>query len=140
MRLDEGTCRSRLAAGQVARLATTGADGQPHLVPVTYAVRDDTVIIGIDQKPKTTTNLRRLRNIAENPRVAVLVDHYEPDWTRLWWVRADGNAVVLSDGVERDAAVSELVAKYPQYRQDPPAGPVIMITIDRWTGWAASSS
>lgn len=140
MRLDPEECRRRLAGAPVARLASTGADGRPHLVPVTFALRDDVLIIGIDQKPKTTTNLRRLRNIAENPRVAVLADHYEPDWTRLWWVRADGTAVVEHDGSGREAAVAELVGRYPQYRRDPPRGPMIMITVDRWTGWAASAA
>ncbi len=139
MRLDAGTCRSRLAAAEVARLATTGADGQPHLVPVTFALRGETVIIGIDQKPKASYDLRRLRNLAENPRAAVLVDHYEADWTRLWWVRADGTAKVLTPGPERTDTIAELVAKYPQYRTDPPAGPVIMITVDRWSGWSASA-
>jgi len=137
MRLDVGTCRSRLAAAEVARLATTGADGQPHLVPVTYAVRDETVIIGIDQKPKSSYDLRRLRNIADNPRVAVLCDHYEADWTRLWWIRADGTASVLTSGGERVDAIAELARKYPQYRADPPGGPVIMIAVDRWSGWSA---
>ena len=136
MRLDVGTCRRRLAAERVARLATTGADGQPHLVPVTFAVRDEVVIIGIDQKPKTTYDLRRLRNIADNPRVALLGDHYEDDWTRLWWVRADGTATVLTEGAERDDAVADLARKYPQYRADPPGGPVIMIAVDRWSGWS----
>jgi PPOX class probable F420-dependent enzyme len=139
MRLDADTCRTRLAAAPVARLATTGADGRPHLVPVTYAVRGEQVIIGIDQKPKSSYDLRRLRNIADNPRVAVLCDHYEDDWTRLWWVRADGTAAVLTAGAERDDAVAALVRKYPQYQADPPAGPVIMITVDRWSGWTASA-
>ena len=139
MRLDADTCRTRLAAARVARLATTGADGRPHLVPVTYAVRGEQVIIGIDQKPKSTYDLRRLRNIADNPRVAVLCDHYEDDWTRLWWVRADGSAAVLTAGTERDDAVAALVGKYPQYQADPPAGPVIMIAVDRWSGWTASA-
>ncbi|WP_152365521.1 TIGR03668 family PPOX class F420-dependent oxidoreductase [Microlunatus speluncae] len=138
MRLDVGTCRALLTGAEVARLATTGADGQPHLVPITYAVRGEIVIIGIDQKPKSGYDLRRLRNIADNPRVAVLADHYEADWTRLWWVRVDGTATVLTDGAEREAAVADLVRKYPHYRTDPPGGPVILIAVDRWSGWTAS--
>ncbi|GAB3748498.1 TIGR03668 family PPOX class F420-dependent oxidoreductase [Microlunatus parietis] len=136
MRLDEATCRRLVEGAAVARLATTGADQQPHLVPVTFAITGDTVIIGIDQKPKSTTNLRRLRNLAENPRAALLCDHYEDDWTRLWWVRLDGSASVITDGPDRVAPVAALVRKYPQYRDNPPAGPVIMITVDRWTGWS----
>jgi len=101
-------------------------------VPVTYAVHGDELFIGVDQKPKTTTALKRLRNIAGNERVAVLVDEYEEDWTHLWWVRVDGVArVVASDA----AAVAVLVAKYPQYEVDPPRGPVIAIRAEGWSGW-----
>lgn len=136
MKLDEATCRRLVQGAAVARLATTGADQLPHLVPVTFAITGDTVIIGIDQKPKSTTNLRRLRNLAENPRVALLCDHYEDDWTRLWWVRLDGLGAVLGADPERAAALAPLVRKYPQYQDDPPAGPVIRISVQRWTGWS----
>ncbi|WP_432877103.1 TIGR03668 family PPOX class F420-dependent oxidoreductase [Kribbella sp. CA-245084] len=132
MRLDEAGCRARVAAARVARLATVGSDLRPHLVPVTYVVHGDELFIAIDQKPKSTTALKRLRNIAANKRVAVLVDEYEEDWTHLWWVRVDGVArVVASDA----AAVELLVAKYPQYEADPPRGPVIAIRADGWSGW-----
>ncbi len=121
---------------RVARLATTGADLQPHLVPVTFAVVDEQLVIGIDQKPKSTTRLRRLRNIQENPHVSVLADHYDDDWTQLWWVRADGRASVVDDGPLRDQAVRLLVAKYQQYADDPPGGPAIVVDIAQWSGWA----
>jgi PPOX class probable F420-dependent enzyme len=133
MRLDEGICRGRVAAGRVGRLATVGADLRPHIVPVTYAVHGDELFIGIDQKPKTTTDLKRLRNIAVNEQVAVLVDEYDEDWTHLWWVRVDGTARVLEDGA---AAVELLRAKYPQYDADPPRGPVIAIRAVGWSGWS----
>jgi PPOX class probable F420-dependent enzyme len=100
---------------------------------VTYALDGDEVFIGIDQKPKTTTDLKRLRNIAAQDRVALLVDEYDEDWTQLWWVRVDGSARILAG---RAAAVGLLVAKYPQYVADPPLGPVIGITVDGWSGWA----
>ena len=80
VRLTEEEARGRLAGAQVARLATAGADGQPYLVPVTFAVDDDLIYITVDHKPKTTTKLKRLRNIRENPRVALLADHYADDW------------------------------------------------------------
>ena len=96
MRLTEEDARARLTAARVARLATTGADGQPHLVPVTFAVDGELIYVAVDHKPKTTVNLRRLRNIRENPRVAVLADHYAPDWDTLWWVRVDGRASVTA--------------------------------------------
>ncbi|HWD83938.1 MAG TPA: TIGR03668 family PPOX class F420-dependent oxidoreductase [Kribbella sp.] len=133
MRLDEAACRARVAAARVGRLATVGADLRPHLVPVTYAVHGDELFVAVDQKPKSTTALKRLRNIDAHSEVALLVDEYEEDWTHLWWVRVDGTArVVPSHAV----AVDLLVAKYPQYEADPPAGPVIVIQADEWSGWA----
>ncbi|WP_267901654.1 TIGR03668 family PPOX class F420-dependent oxidoreductase [Jiangella rhizosphaerae] len=133
-------CRQRMAAARVAHLATTGADGRPHVVPVTYALvsspGSDRIAIAVDQKPKTTLALRRLRNITENPLVAVMCDHYDEDWTQLWWVRADGRAVVLDDGEGRDAALVSLSLRYGQYRADPPRGPVILIEVTAWTGWS----
>lgn len=135
MRLDEAACRARVAAGRVARLATVGADLRPHLVPVTYAVHGDELFIAIDQKPKTTTSLKRLRNIAEHDQVALLADEYDEDWTHLWWVRVDGTARVMS---EHAPAVELLTAKYPQYDADPPRGPVIVIQANAWSGWSYS--
>jgi PPOX class probable F420-dependent enzyme len=135
VRLGTEVCRERLAAADRAVLASTGADLHPHLVPVTFALAGNELVIAIDQKPKSTTNLRRLRNIAWNPRVAVLCDQYDADWTQLWWVRADGLARVDH---QNQAAVESLAAKYPQYRETPPAGPFIVIAIDKWTGWSAS--
>lgn len=139
MRLSADECRARLTAARIARLATVGADMRPHVVPVTFGMSGDRLVIGIDQKPKSTTKLRRLRNIMENPRAAVLVDHYDDDWTRLWWVRADGGAKVVTEGGLRDTAVELLVAKYRQYVDDPPCGPVIVVDIDHWSGWAFSA-
>ncbi|MBO0841978.1 MAG: TIGR03668 family PPOX class F420-dependent oxidoreductase [Nocardioides sp.] len=133
MRLDEATCRERVAAARSAYLATTGADLAPHIVPVTFALVSGQIVIGIDQKPKTTYALRRLRNIEENPRVALLCDAYDEDWTQLWWVRVDGTASVI-DADEQ--ALEALVARYEQYNDDPPRGPVIVITPRRWSGWA----
>jgi PPOX class probable F420-dependent enzyme len=93
----------------------------------------------VDAKPKTTTRLARLRNIAAEPRVAVLADHYEADWDRLWWARADGTATVLAGATAMAAPLALLARRYPQYRTRPPGGPVIRIQVDRWTGWAASA-
>jgi PPOX class probable F420-dependent enzyme len=130
--------RRRFAAATVARLATVGAAGQPHLVSVTFAVDGDRVYTAVDAKPKTTANLRRLRNIAGNPRVAVLADHYEEDWDRLWWARADGVASVLDRAADMAGPLLLLAARYPQYRASPPAGPVISVRVARWSGWAAA--
>lgn len=138
MRLPEDVCRERLGSARVARLATTGADGRPHLVPVTFALAGDVVAVAVDHKPKTTNRLRRLRNISENPAVAFLVDEYSEDWSRLWWVRAGATARVVESGFEHEAAVDRLVARYPQYAEVRPAGPVILAEVTRWSGWAAT--
>src|SRR5262245_51996297 len=125
MELDLEEARGRLRAARVARLATVGEDGRPHLVPVAFAAWDDAIAIAVDHKPKRTTELQRLRNIRANPHVAVLVDHYDERWEHLWWVRADGRAVVVEDEDGRAAPVRRLCEKYPQYRQRVPEGPVI---------------
>ena len=136
-----GEARARLAAARVAYLATASADGRPHVVPCSFALLDDTTIVSaVDHKPKRTTALRRLANIAANPRVALLADHYDDDWDALWWARADGTARVVESGAEpplRAAAVRALSARYPPYRTRPPQGALIVIAVDRWSGWSA---
>lgn len=129
----------RFTGAAVARLATVAATGQPHLVPVTFAVDGDRIYTAVDAKPKTTARLRRLRNIAGNPQVALLADHYTEDWATLWWVRADGLASLLDRPADMAAPLRLLVARYPQYRASPPPGPVISIRVRRWTGWAATA-
>ena len=140
LKLTAAQARQRFATAAVARLATIGPAGQPHLVPITFALDGGHVYTAVDAKPKTTTNLRRLRNIRRDPRVAVLADHYEADWDRLWWARADGLASILGEPAHRARPLELLAARYPQYRANPPAGPVIAITVERWTGWAASDA
>ena len=139
MRLDPGPARARFAAARVARLATAGPDGAPHLVPIVFALSGDTLYSAVDGKPKRSLALRRLANVAANPRVTVLVDHYDDDWTALWWVRADGTARVL-EPAEAAVALELLTARYRQYVTSPPPGPVLAIDVLRWSGWAASES
>jgi PPOX class probable F420-dependent enzyme len=130
--------RERFAAARVARLATADAAGRPHLVPVVFAVEGDRVYTVVDAKPKRTTALRRLHNVAENPCVALLVDHYDDaDWDALWWVRADGVARVLDPPVDGEAtrAVQLLRARYPQQRA---VGAVLAVDVQRWSGWSAT--
>lgn len=128
----------RFADAPVARMATVSADGDPHLVPVVFAVVDDTIYTAVDDKPKTTRRLRRLANIAATGRVSLLVDHYDDDWTRLWWVRVDGSARVISpEDDEGRRAVDALVAKYPQYRSMRPSGPVVVVRDLRCRTWSA---
>ena len=131
--------RERFAAARVARLATASADGRPHVVPVVFAVDGDVIYSVVDAKPKRTMALRRLANIAENPSVSMLADHYSDDWDELWWARADGSARVLDpaatdDAGEAAAAIALLRARYPQQRA---VGVVVALDVQRWSGWAA---
>ena len=140
MRLSDDVARGRFAAARIMRLATVGEGGRPHLVPAAFAVERDCVYTAVDQKPKDTRELRRLRNIRANPAIAALADHYDDDWNRLWWVRADGAAEIVTDPREMAGPLELLAARYPQYRAEPPDGPLIVITVTRWSGWAASNS
>jgi PPOX class probable F420-dependent enzyme len=126
---------ARFATARVARLATVDPTGAPHLVPVVFALAGDVIYSAVDAKPKRHAALRRLANIAHEPRVAVLADHYAEDWSELWWVRADGVAAVLPAAPE---ALAALVARYPQYRAAPPPGPFVRIEVHRWSAWSAS--
>jgi PPOX class probable F420-dependent enzyme len=136
--MDPAEMRERVQAARVARLATLGAGGRPHLVPICFALEADTLYSAVDEKPKRSRRLQRLENIRRRPEVSVLVDHYEEDWARLWWVRLDGTATVHEDGPERERGLELLVAKYEQYRAERPTGPVIAIRIEQWRGWSAS--
>ena len=109
------------------------------MVPIVFAVDGDRVYSAVDAKPKRTWALRRLANITVNPNVAVLVDHYADDWSTLWWARADGTARVVSpDAGDGEHAIGLLTARYAQYSTDPPTGPVIVIDVQRWSGWSAT--
>jgi PPOX class probable F420-dependent enzyme len=137
MRLDPAAARERFVGSRVLRLATVGSGGQPHLVPCTFAVDDaGRIVVGIDNKPKASVNVRRLVNIAENPRVSLLADRYSDDWEQLWWARADGLATIERAGAEHAAHWQLLRARYPQYEGQVLTGPVIVIQVTAWSGWA----
>jgi PPOX class probable F420-dependent enzyme len=141
MRLDAAEARRRFVRSDVLRLATVGADGQPHLVPCTFAVDGaGRVVIGIDSKPKSSPDLRRLRNIAENPQVSLLVDRYSADWQELWWARADGVAAVERAGAEHAEHWGLLREKYRQYDGQVLDGPVIAVRVTSWSGWSHAST
>jgi PPOX class probable F420-dependent enzyme len=127
----------RLTEARVARLATTDPDGRPHLVPIVFALDGDTLYSAVDRKPKRSTTLRRIENARARPDVTVLVDHYEEDWGRLWWVWLRGRARVLDDGDERERALALLQEKYPQYRAEPPDGPVLAVDVTEVREWRA---
>lgn len=136
--MKQAEAEQRFAQARVAHLATVHPTGRPHVVPCTFALVDGRIVSVVDGKPKRTTALQRLENIRAEPRVSVLVDRYDEDWLRLWWVRADGAARVVDEGPERDAAVEALTAKYPQYRVLRPPGPAVIVDVDLWTMWEAA--
>jgi PPOX class probable F420-dependent enzyme len=126
---------ARLTAARVARLATIDPDGRPHLVPIVFALDGDTLYSAVDRKPKRSYTLRRIENARARPDVTILVDHYEDDWSRLWWIRLRGRARVLDEGEERQRALALLAEKYPQYREEPPDGPVLAVAIAEVRKW-----
>lgn len=137
MRLEPAEARVRFAASPVARMATAGSDGRPHVVPCTFAVDErGRIVIGIDNKPKTSMRLRRLKNITENPHVSLVADHYDDDWNQLWWARADGRAAIERSGAGQQTHWNLLKIKYPQYGGQILEGPTILITVESWSGWA----
>jgi PPOX class probable F420-dependent enzyme len=141
--LDSEWMRQLVTAARVARLATVDADGRPHLVPVCFVLSADSagadrVHIAVDHKPKRGTELRRTANLRATGRASLLVDHYDEDWSRLWWVRLDGYGAPVDDAAEAERAIDALAAKYPQYRADRPDGPVSRIEVTGYRGWTAT--
>ena len=148
MRLPDDVALRLLERWPVARLATLGEDGAPHLVPIVFAAHNARLWSAVDGKPKSQRPLVRVRNIERDARVSLLVDHYDADWTRLFWLRADGVASVLRPaGAGADPEVAGAVAalrrKYPQYDaidvlRDPAT--LIAVRVDRVASWCASSA
>jgi PPOX class probable F420-dependent enzyme len=138
--LDRATMRRLVTAARVARLATVDAAGRPHLVPVCFVLDPDAdrVYMAVDHKPKRGTELRRTANLRATGQACLLVDHYDDDWSRLWWVRLDGTGGEVADRGEAERAIDALAAKYPQYREQRPAGPVLRIELTGYRGWAAT--
>ena len=129
--------RRFLGESRVGRLATADKNGAPHVIPVCYAVSNDTLYVTIDEKPKRQDRpLKRLRNILENPQAAFVADRWDEDWARLGWVMLRGRAEILYDGEEHDRAQALLRERYSQYRSMNLADlPVIALRIARATGW-----
>ncbi len=135
--------RRFLETHRVGHLATAGADGAPHVVPVCYALDDDALYFVADAKRKRgpARELLRLRNLRANPRAALVVDDYDDDWTRLAWVLVRGRATLVEDPLQHAAALALLRARYPQYHamplDDPAVHPVVRIAADIVTSWRA---
>jgi PPOX class probable F420-dependent enzyme len=146
MRLDPQGCRARFRAAQHGVLGVNDASAAPLVVPITFAMVEDAqggeqVVFAVDHKPKSAGPLRRIRLLAADPRASVLVEHYDADWERLWWVRVDGVAEVLAAGsadpdLSRARALDALAARYSQYAARRPEGDLVRIRVQRWTGWA----
>jgi len=134
--LPPAIAEERLGQARIGRLATVTLDGRPHVVPVCFALHDGQIFTAVDAKPKATRALQRLENIRTHGSASLLVDHYEDDWTRLWWVRVDGAARID----ESEAGLDALAAKYAQYRDQRPQGPLIAIAPERWRSWTATSA
>jgi PPOX class probable F420-dependent enzyme len=135
--VDAARCWELLGSARVARFATLAPGGRPSLVPVCFAIAGETIYHAVDHKPKATRALARLEHLRADPRAALLADHYDDeDWSRLWWVRADGTGRVLDDAPE---AIDLLVEKYPQYRERRPEGPVVALEVERISGWSADA-
>ena len=135
--METAELRRRFASSPVARLSTVRPDRGPHVVPIVFALVGDTVFSAVDAKPKRSTNLQRLANVRADARCALLVDHYEDDSRRLWWVRADGTAEVVDEPAAHPG-IRALVRRFPQYRDEPPSGPLLVVTVHRWSGWTST--
>jgi PPOX class probable F420-dependent enzyme len=139
--MDRDDAWARVRSARVGRMATVAPKQRPHVVPFVFALQERgserIAYWAVDRKPKRSTDLKRIRNLEANPAVEFVVDGYDEDWERLWWVRCSGAARVIVEEDERTSALDALREKYPQYAIDPPGGPVIAIdieTIDAWEG------
>jgi PPOX class probable F420-dependent enzyme len=139
MELPADVARQRFRASRRVLMATVRPDGTPHLVPIVFALSGDVVYTAVDAKPKRTPRLQRLLNLEHQPRCSLLADHYDDDWSRLWWVRADGEAAVIdaSDPASAEARAA-LAERYEDYRRRDPIGPYVRVQVTRWSGWDAS--
>jgi PPOX class probable F420-dependent enzyme len=137
--MTEEEARRRVAAARVGRLASVDERGRPHVVPICFAVDGDRIVSAVDHKRKQTLELRRLENVRRHPEVQLVVDHYDDDWSLLWWVRVSGDGRVVDETAVRDEALDLLARKYPQYREHRPAGAGLAIDITRIGSWQAAA-
>lgn len=133
--MDRADALERLALARVGHFASITPKGMPHVVAVTFVVIGLNVVHMIDEKPKTTQRLQRLRNVETTPTASLLADNYDEDWASLWWVRVDGEVTVEKDTENWWEARARLKGKYRQYRNSPPSGPAIFLSIDRLNSW-----
>lgn len=135
MNIDDQTMRVRVSEARAGRVGTIDERGRVHLVPIVFVIDGDMLYSSTDAGPRLP---KRLRNMARDPRVTVLVDDYSEDWSQVWWVRLRGIGRVVRDGPEHDRARQLLAAKYPQFGGDPGDGAVMAVDIAEWSGWSYS--
>lgn len=135
--MDPDEISTQLHRARSATLGTVDERGRVHLVPIVFAYEDGFLYTAVDRKPKSTLRLKRLRNIEANPNVSVLIDHYDDDWTTLWWVRIDGTARVDRSGPAARKGLALLTGKYEVYKTQPPPGPVIEMRVETVRAWSA---
>jgi PPOX class probable F420-dependent enzyme len=142
--MDSGEALTRVRAARVGRMATVTRSNRPHVVPFVFVLVEHgdarVAYWAVDHKPKRSADLKRIRNLEANPAVEFVVDGYEEDWGRLWWVRCSGTARVVDSESERRSALRALGEKYPQYEVDPPDGPVVAIDIDAIRSWDGATA
>jgi PPOX class probable F420-dependent enzyme len=134
----EPWARELLESSRVARLGLLDGDGQPRVLPITFALEGECVWSAIDKKPKRSSEPARVRFLREHPRAAISVDRYEDDWERLAWVQLQCDATIL-EAAAAPTALAALAAKYPQYQDDPPPGPLLRFEPRSATSWRAAS-
>ena len=133
--MDIEVARRRVDEARIARLGTVTPERSAHVVPCCFAVVGGVAYTAVDGKPKSTLALRRIANVVAHPQASLLVDHYQEDWSALWWVRMDGVARITDSPGELKTAKRALLGKYPQYEQVALPGPVIALDIRRWVAW-----
>ena len=144
LRTDQKAFRFRLAKARVAHMATIGAGGFPHIVPVCFAYDGSAFYTPLDLKPKRVPpqSLARVRNILRDSRVSLIVDEYIEDWKALWYILVRGNAALLQEGCERAEALRQLREKYPQYAAGhllPENATLIRIAPTSFVAWGRST-
>jgi PPOX class probable F420-dependent enzyme len=129
--------RELIASARVARLGLLDESDLPRVLPITFAEWDGGLWSAIDQKPKSAAEPARLRRLRRRPQAALLIDLYDDDWSRLAWVELRGHVTVFEPEEARDA-LDALVARYEQYRSEPPNGPFLRLTPERVSCWRSS--
>jgi PPOX class probable F420-dependent enzyme len=131
--------RRLLTLARYGCLATNGADGAPHLVPIVFVMQRDTVYIPVDSKPKRSRSLQRIRNLERDPEACILIFNWTEDWSQLWWIRLRGKYRAVADPAELERARLLLISKYPAYHDPTELDPVMAIDISSATSWSAAT-